>query len=89
MTDLTSNATAKLSRLASSFGVARLVAGGLVLIYLLSDCFFIVQPTEMAGVRRLGTVASHEPFEPGFHFKAPVHRQGGQAAGVHRHVPHR
>jgi regulator of protease activity HflC (stomatin/prohibitin superfamily) len=71
MTDLTSNATAKLSRLASSFGVARLVAGGLVLIYLLSDCFFIVQPTEMAGVRRLGTVASREPFEPGFHFKAP------------------
>ena len=41
----------------------------LVLLYILSDCFFIVQPTEMAGVRRLGTVLSKEPYQPGFHFE--------------------
>ena len=43
-----------------------------VLLFILGDSFFIVQPTEMAGVRRLGTVLSKEPYPPGFHFKAPI-----------------
>ncbi len=33
--------------------------------------FYTVQPTEMAGVRRLGTVVSTEPFGPGLHMKLP------------------
>jgi regulator of protease activity HflC (stomatin/prohibitin superfamily) len=65
-----SKATAILSR-AAGFGAARLVIATVVLLYVLSDCLFIVQPTEMAGLRRLGTVISREPFEPGLHFKAP------------------
>ncbi len=40
-------------------------------IYCASDSFFIVQPTEMAGVRELGTVVSKEPVPPGLHFKLP------------------
>jgi regulator of protease activity HflC (stomatin/prohibitin superfamily) len=42
-----------------------------VVAYLASESYFIVQPTEMAGVRRLGTVHSTEAVPPGFHFKAP------------------
>ncbi len=55
-------------------GLARilaLIAGALVILYILDDSFFIVQPTEMAGVRRLGTVRTKEPLAPGFYFKAP------------------
>ena len=33
--------------------------------------FYTVQPTEMAGVRRLGTVVTAEPVGPGLHFKMP------------------
>lgn len=33
--------------------------------------FYTVQPTEMAGVRRLGTVVSNEPVGPGLHMKLP------------------
>ena len=33
--------------------------------------FYTVQPTEMAGVRRLGTVVSAEPVGPGLHAKLP------------------
>jgi len=33
--------------------------------------FYTVQPTEMAGVRRLGTVVTAEPVGPGLHFKLP------------------
>ena len=36
-----------------------------------SGSFYTVQPTEMAGVRRLGTVVSKEPIGPGLHFKLP------------------
>jgi regulator of protease activity HflC (stomatin/prohibitin superfamily) len=61
----------RLPKLKGSSGAARVVIAGLALFYVIGDCFFIVQPTELAGVRRLGTVASSEPFEPGFHFKAP------------------
>ncbi len=41
------------------------------LLYCLTDSYFIVQPTEMAGVRRLGTINSKEPVPPGLHFKMP------------------
>ncbi len=37
----------------------------------LSGAFYTVQPTEMAGVRRLGTVVSKEPVGPGLHLKVP------------------
>lgn len=37
----------------------------------LSDCFYIIPPTEMAGVTRLGVVAVREPVGPGAHFKLP------------------
>lgn len=33
--------------------------------------FYTVQPTEMAGVRRLGTVVTREPVGPGLHVKVP------------------
>jgi len=33
--------------------------------------FYTVQPTEMAGVRRFGTVITAEPVGPGLHFKLP------------------
>jgi regulator of protease activity HflC (stomatin/prohibitin superfamily) len=32
---------------------------------------YTVQPTEMAGVRRLGTVVTTDPVGPGLHFKLP------------------
>jgi regulator of protease activity HflC (stomatin/prohibitin superfamily) len=47
-----------------------LIAAG-VLLYAVTDSYFIVQPTEMAGVRRLGTVLTKQPLGPGFYFKAP------------------
>ena len=34
--------------------------------------FYTVQPTEMAGVRRLGTVVTQEPVGPGLHMKVPL-----------------
>ncbi|HEY2133315.1 MAG TPA: prohibitin family protein [Acetobacteraceae bacterium] len=43
-----------------------LVAGGT-----LAGSFYTVQPTEMAGVRRLGTVLTSEPVGPGLHMKLP------------------
>lgn len=33
--------------------------------------WFIVKPSERAGVRRLGTVDSAQPYGPGIHFKTP------------------
>lgn len=39
----------------------------------LSLCFslFVVEPTEMAGVRRFGEVTTREPYGPGIHLKWP------------------
>jgi membrane protease subunit HflC len=37
----------------------------------LSGSFYTVQPTEMAGVRRLGTVLTSEPVGPRLHMKMP------------------
>jgi len=52
-------------------GFLKWIALAIAALYLASDSYFIVQPTEMAGVRRLGTIHSPEPLPPGFHFKAP------------------
>jgi regulator of protease activity HflC (stomatin/prohibitin superfamily) len=35
------------------------------------DSYFVVEPTEMAGVRRLGQVITKQPLGPGLHFKVP------------------
>ncbi len=40
-------------------------------VTMLLGSFYTVQPTEMAGVRRLGTVVSNQPIGPGLHFKLP------------------
>ena len=36
------------------------------------DAYFVVEPTEMAGVRRLGQVITAKPLGPGPHFKLPL-----------------
>jgi regulator of protease activity HflC (stomatin/prohibitin superfamily) len=49
------------------------IAGGiLVLLALLAGSFVIVQPTEMAGKRRLGQVVVDQPLGPGLHVKLPL-----------------
>ncbi len=47
--------------------------GGVAVLALvaLDGSFFVVQPTEMAGVRRFGIVTSPAPIGPGLHFKRP------------------
>ena len=42
-----------------------------VVLAALGGSFYTVQPTEMAGVRRLGTVVTTEPVGPGLHLKVP------------------
>ena len=56
-------------------GIARLAVlliGIGILLVLISGSFVIVQPTEMAGKRRLGEVAVAQPLGPGLHFKLPL-----------------
>jgi regulator of protease activity HflC (stomatin/prohibitin superfamily) len=54
-----------------SLGFIKWVIAAGFLAFLASDCYFIVQPTEMAGVRRLGNVRTKEPLVPGFYLKMP------------------
>ncbi len=54
-----------------SLGFLKWIALAIAVLYAASDSYFIVQPTEMAGVRRLGSVLSKEPVLPGIHLKAP------------------
>src|SRR3990172_1032806 len=50
-----------------------IIFGIIVLIFiLLSPPFTIVEPSEMAGIRRFGKVITKEPLEPGLHFKIPI-----------------
>ena len=46
---------------------------GLVAVLLVAlfavDSYFVVEPTEMAGVRRLGQVITTKPLGPGLHYK--------------------
>ena len=70
MTELPSARGAKLpSEL--PLGLLKWVVLAGVVAYLASDSYFIVQPDQMAGVRRLGTVQSAEAVPPGLHFKLP------------------
>ena len=53
----------------------RYVIGAMLLIGVVAAStggFYTVQPTEMAGVRRLGTVVTKEPVGPGLHAKIPI-----------------
>ncbi len=47
--------------------VALLVIAALIL----DNCFYVVQPNEMAGLTRLGVVAIKQPIGSGLHFKLP------------------
>ncbi len=52
----------------------KLTFGAIVALGILGTAFggfYTVQPTEMAGVRRLGTVVTATPIGPGLHFKLP------------------
>jgi regulator of protease activity HflC (stomatin/prohibitin superfamily) len=71
MLELISYRQFKLPPVAGPFRFIKWLLAAALVIYIASDCFFVVEPTEMAGVRRLGTVRSTEPLSPGFYFKAP------------------
>jgi regulator of protease activity HflC (stomatin/prohibitin superfamily) len=51
--------------------IVGIVAVSLVALFAL-DSYFVVEPTEMAGVRRLGQVVTATPLRPGPHFKLPL-----------------
>jgi regulator of protease activity HflC (stomatin/prohibitin superfamily) len=72
MPDLSDYTPPSLSQVSGSFGVVKWIVLAIAVLYLLNDSFFIVQPTEMAGVRRLGNVQTKEPLGPGFYFKVPL-----------------
>jgi regulator of protease activity HflC (stomatin/prohibitin superfamily) len=71
MSDLGSFKRPPFSQVPGSIGFVKWIVLAAILLYVISDSYFIVQPTEMAGVRRLGTVRTKEPLPPGFYFKAP------------------
>lgn len=52
-------------------GIAGAVVVALAAAGTLLGSFYTVQPTEMAGVRRFGTVLTTEPVGPGLHMKLP------------------
>ena len=56
--------------IAQKFAVPAAVAGGMLI--LASSCFYTVDPTDVAEVRRLGTVITPQPVGPGLHFKLPL-----------------
>jgi regulator of protease activity HflC (stomatin/prohibitin superfamily) len=49
----------------------KMAAGGAIGLFAVLGSYYVVDPTEMAGVRRLGTVVSSQPVGPGFHLKLP------------------
>jgi regulator of protease activity HflC (stomatin/prohibitin superfamily) len=51
--------------------LAAIAGGGFLLVATALNAFYTVQPTEMAGVRRLGTVITAQPVGPGLHMKLP------------------
>ncbi|MBI4724160.1 MAG: hypothetical protein HY765_03985 [Rhodomicrobium sp.] len=71
MKDLASYKPPSLSQVSGSLGFVKWIVAAIAVLYVLRDSYFIVQPTEMAGVRRLGTVRTKEPLLPGFYLKAP------------------
>ena len=46
-------------------------AAAIVVLAAANGSFYVVQPTEMAGVRRFGVVTSTAPVGPGLHYKSP------------------
>lgn len=53
---------------------ARLVAivgAGIALALIATDSYVVINPTEMAGLQRLGQVVGTTPLAPGLHFKLP------------------
>lgn len=52
--------------------LAILAGTAAVVLVAINSCYYVVQPTEMAGVRRFGVVTSAAPIGPGLHFKAPI-----------------
>ncbi len=71
MSDLDAFRPPSISKVYGSLGWAKWIVAAVAVLYLFSDSYFIVEPTEMAGVRRFGQVQTKEPLLPGFHFKAP------------------
>ncbi|HKM62623.1 MAG TPA: SPFH domain-containing protein [Acidisphaera sp.] len=45
---------------------------GLAAVVLVGSSYYVIEPTDLAGVRRFGTVISAVPVEPGLHFKLPL-----------------
>ncbi len=53
---------------------ALLGGAALAAVWAVGSSYYVVQPTEMAGVRRFGVVTSPAPIGPGLHWKLPVDR---------------
>lgn len=45
---------------------------GGALLYLFLSSFYAINPTDLAGIRRLGTIVTREPVGPGLHVKFPL-----------------
>jgi len=43
-----------------------------IIVFLGFNSAYVIEPTELAGVRRLGQVVTQQPVEPGLHFKVPL-----------------
>ena len=56
--------------LAQKYAVPVVLAGSV--LFLASNSYYTVDPTDVAAVRRLGTVTSTAPVGPGFHLKLPI-----------------
>jgi membrane protease subunit HflC len=54
-----------------SAALIAVVALLVVAVLILDNCFYVVQPNEMAGITRLGVVATKQPIGSGLHFKLP------------------
>jgi regulator of protease activity HflC (stomatin/prohibitin superfamily) len=54
------------------FGLIVVLAAVCLVALFALDSYFVVEPTEMAGVRRLGQVITAKPLGPGPHFKLPL-----------------
>ena len=39
-----------------------------IIVFLGFNSAYVIEPTELAGVRRLGQVVTQQPVEPGLHF---------------------
>lgn len=44
---------------------------GLFVLTAVNSSYFVIDPTERAGVRVFGSVTTKQPLQPGFHFKVP------------------